>query len=95
MSHQILSKQKLNEENKFIYLTDMLRYVVTYLNDKYTGSLMTNEINLQMQKDIDMIVANNSHLIKRENVILEFNKENCMMSLKTIGDNHYQPEELI
>lgn len=95
MSHQILSKQKLNEENKFIYLTDMLRYVVTYLNDKYAGSLMTSEIDLQMQKDIDVIITNNSHLIKRENVILEFKKENGMMSLKVVGDNHYQPEELI
>lgn len=56
---------------------------------------MTNEINLKMQKDIDVIVANNNHLIKRENVILEFNKENRMISLKVFGDNHYQPEELI
>lgn len=72
----------------------MLNYILSYLNDKYYGSLLTSENHKLMRYDIDTIINHNDHLIKKENVTLEFDKQTGMMNIK-VDDIFYQPEELI
>ena len=84
----------MNDE-KFIYLSDMLHYIMKYLDGKYTGSPMTSSLAKTMNTDIDRIVESNSHLTDRENIVLEFNREHGMVNLRVKDRSHYQPEELI